>query len=82
MQKSIFSNRYQLFISELVNIRKRKEMTQTMLAMELEKPQSFISKYERLERRLDIEEYITILETLVADADMELLRILRKIRNT
>ena len=82
MQKSIFSNRYQLFISELVNIRKRKEMTQTMLAMELEKPQSFISKYERLERRLDIEEYLTILETLVADADMELLRILRKIRNT
>jgi ribosome-binding protein aMBF1 (putative translation factor) len=41
----------------LINSRKHAELTQAELATRLKRPQSFVSKYERGERRLDVVEF-------------------------
>jgi len=38
--------------------RERKKLTQTMLAERLGRPQSFVAKVERGERRLDVVEFV------------------------
>ena len=45
-------------------------MTQQQLADRLGKPQSFISKYEGGERRIDVIEFIAIPEALQMDASL------------
>ena len=60
MTKSIHTDSYRDLIALLVHARKRTGLTQQQLADKLNKPQSFVAKYERLERRLDIAEYISI----------------------
>lgn len=42
-------------------------MTQTQVADRLGKPQSFVSKYERGERRLDFTEFLELAEVLSID---------------
>ena len=42
-------------------------LTQTELALRLKRPQSFVSKYETGERRLDVIELIEVAEALGAD---------------
>ena len=54
MEKSIFSEDYSLFLQLLRDARKRAGLTQEDVAERLGKTQSFISKCERGERRLDI----------------------------
>jgi transcriptional regulator with XRE-family HTH domain len=41
----------------LINARTRAGLTQSELAAKLDRPQSFVSKYERGERRLDVIEF-------------------------
>ena len=60
MTKSIFTNNYQLLLQLLVTARKKSGITQQQLAKKLGKNQSYISKYENAERRLDIIEVIAI----------------------
>lgn len=48
----------------LISQRKKKDLTQSQLAEKLNKPQSFVSKYESGERKLDVIELIEVLETL------------------
>ena len=60
MKKSIQTDSYRDLIGILVNARKGAGLTQQQLADRLKKPQSFVAKYEGLERRLDIAEYIQI----------------------
>jgi predicted transcriptional regulator len=43
-------------------------VTQSVLAASLGKPQSFISSYEQGQRRLDILEFLHIVESLRGDA--------------
>ena len=45
-------------IAALVRIRKEAELTQQQLAKKLDKPQSYVSKYETGERTLDMIEVI------------------------
>ena len=66
--KSIFTSEYDVFLRRLVSARKMAGMTQKELAGRLEKPQSFVSKYECRERRLDILEFVTICRILHVDA--------------
>ena len=54
MGKSIFSEDYVLFLQLVRDARKRAGLTQEDVAKRLGKTQSFISKCERGERRLDI----------------------------
>ncbi len=56
MQKSQFSKNYTLFLDQLVAARKQAGLTQEQLAERLGVTQSFVSKCERGERRLDIVE--------------------------
>jgi transcriptional regulator with XRE-family HTH domain len=67
MTKSIFSKQYDLLRQLLIAARQRNGFTQTQVAAKLNKPQSFVSKYERGERRLDVIEFLEI--TRVLDAD-------------
>lgn len=56
--------RYEIFRSLLVELRERGGLTQVDVAARLGKPQSYVSKYERGERRLDVVEMLDIAEAL------------------
>ena len=64
MTKSVFTEEYQIFLNALIQARKEKEITQVQLAKTLKKPQSYVSKYENGERRLDVIETFEILLAL------------------
>ena len=66
--KSVHSDRYKSLLSALVAARKAAKLTQAELAGFLGKPQSFVSKYESGERRLDVEEFLEVCELVDADA--------------
>jgi transcriptional regulator with XRE-family HTH domain len=51
----------------LVNARKESGLTQADIAARLKRPQSFISKYERGERRLDLVEFREVAQALGID---------------
>lgn len=64
MTKSVFSDRYHQILMSLVQARKAAGITQTELAAKLGKPQSYVSKIERGERRVDVVEFLEIAEAL------------------
>jgi transcriptional regulator with XRE-family HTH domain len=67
MTKSLFSPAYQRLRDWLVDARHGSGLTQAQLADTLGRPQSFVSKYERGERRLDFVEVLEIADVLGAD---------------
>ena len=67
--KSVFTPRYQRFVEAMTKARQAAGVTQAELAARLGKPQSFVSKYERSERRLDIVEFLEIVDALGIDPD-------------
>lgn len=54
VEKSIYSAEYQRLCALLRQLRQEAGLTQVQVAAELGVPQSFISKYESGERRLDV----------------------------
>lgn len=58
--KSTHSDDYQRVITALASARKDRGVLQTKLASLLKKPQSFISKVENRERRIDVAEFVEI----------------------
>ena len=60
MMKSVFTDAYKVLLQHLISARKSANITQQELANRLRKPQSFVSKYENGERRLDIIEFLII----------------------
>jgi transcriptional regulator with XRE-family HTH domain len=54
MEKSIHSTRYAVFLKVLRESRARAGITQTQLAEKLGETQTFVSKCERGERRIDV----------------------------
>ncbi|MGH2345449.1 MAG: helix-turn-helix domain-containing protein [Chloroflexota bacterium] len=73
--KSVFTGEYEVFLQNLQSARQAAKITQRELALRLGKPQSFVSKYERGERRLDVVEFVTIAKAIGIDP----CRIVRKI---
>jgi len=65
--KNFRSIPYQRLIALLVDARKDAQMTQQDLSARLGKPQSYVSKYERGERRLDVIEFLQITLNLKTD---------------
>lgn len=61
------SHRYQVFREMLVRARESAGLTQTDVAQRLSKPQSYVSKYERGERRLDVTEFVALADILEID---------------
>ncbi len=67
MPSSLHSHQYNIFRALLIAARHESGLTQTQIAEQLNKPQSFISKYERGERRLDFAEFIELAGILGID---------------
>lgn len=66
--KSIFTKEYEILLQRLIAARRKAGVTQQELAVRLGKHQSFVSKYERRERRLDVVELIMVCRGLGVDA--------------
>lgn len=64
MEKSIYTAEYQRFCAVLRQLRREAGLTQVQVAAELDVPQSFVSKYESGERRLDVVELRHVAQVL------------------
>jgi len=64
MRKSVYTRAYREFCAQLVAARHAAGLTQQQLANNLERPQSFVAKFEGGERRLDIVEFLEIARAL------------------
>ena len=60
MPNPLHRRQYEIFRNLLVKAREDAGLSQTEIALRLDKPQSFVSKYERGERRLDFTEFMEI----------------------
>jgi transcriptional regulator with XRE-family HTH domain len=70
MAKSIYTQEHQSLQNLLKKLRRQAGLTQETLAQRLKMPQSFVSKYESGERRLDVLELrhvCTVLEIGVSE---------------
>ncbi len=63
----------------LVQARKKADLTQSELSSRLKRPQSFVSKYERGERRLDVIEFGEVARALGIDPVQFLSKVYREI---
>ncbi|MBI1900882.1 MAG: helix-turn-helix transcriptional regulator [Planctomycetia bacterium] len=75
MTDSIYTARYQRLREILAEARKSKGLSQKALADKLGRIQTFVSKYERGERRLDVVEFLDVAAAL----NLEPVEVLRKI---
>lgn len=67
MEKSTHSKKYDLFRSLLIEARRKSHMTQVQVARLLSRHQSYVSKYEAGERRVDIVEFLEIARIINCD---------------
>jgi transcriptional regulator with XRE-family HTH domain len=65
--KSIFTHEYEIFRRCMIEARKEARLTQASLAGFLNKPQSFVAKYENGERRLDVIEFLQVVRVIGVD---------------
>jgi transcriptional regulator with XRE-family HTH domain len=77
--KSLHQPEQQALCQLLIAARRKAGLTQDRLAKRLKRPQSFVAKYERGERRLDVIEFVTIATCLGADPAKLLRKLLAKI---
>lgn len=69
MEKSIYSIQHECLIKLLRQTRIEKKLTQVGLARKIKQPQSFVSKYESGERRIDLVELRFICKALEISTD-------------
>jgi len=69
MKKSIHTKKYQHFCELLIEARESKGLTQKQVAIKLDRPQSFVSKYENGERRIDVLEFLEICKAIGVSAN-------------
>jgi transcriptional regulator with XRE-family HTH domain len=67
MHKTIHSPASQTFCSLLRAERQKARLSQEKLAEKLNRPQSFIAKIEKGERRVDLVEFLTIADAMGLD---------------
>ena len=67
MAKSLQTPEYERFRALLAAAREKAGLTQAEVAARLERPQSFVAKYEGGERRLDVVEFIWVCDALGTD---------------
>lgn len=70
VKKAIYERSYAAFTSLLKEERKKAGLTQAKLAKKLRRPQSYVSKYERGDRRLDVIEFLEIARAIGFDPNM------------
>jgi len=64
---AVGSEAYKKFRELVIKARKNADLTQAELSSRLKRPQSFVSKYERGERRLDVVEFGEVAHALGID---------------
>ncbi len=64
MPSGLHSEPYRRFQSLLIERRKQAGLTQSQVSEKLYKPQSFVAKYEKGERRLDVLEFLEVAEAI------------------
>jgi ribosome-binding protein aMBF1 (putative translation factor) len=69
MTRSIFTNKYKDLCHLLIQARESQGLTQARVAERLNRPQSFVSKYENGERRLDVIEFLEVAAALGVQAE-------------
>ena len=67
MANALHRPQYELFRKLMIQAREQSGLTQVQVAGALGKPQSFVSKYERGDRRLDFSEFAEIADVLGID---------------
>lgn len=82
MIKSVFSREYDIFRRLMIAARKEARITQAVLAKSLNKPQSFVAKYENGERRLDVIEFLLVTRVIGIDPCDIISNIDRELANT
>jgi transcriptional regulator with XRE-family HTH domain len=75
VEKSIYSEQYQQLCTLLRELRREAGLTQVDVAKHLAAPQSFVSKYESGERRLDVIELGHVAEALGANLESVISRL-------
>ena len=75
MAKSIYTKEYGRFLELLIRARREAGLTQVEVASRLGRPQSYVSKYENGERRLDVIEFLEIARAVGFDA----IRLIRRL---
>lgn len=79
MPRSVFTDAYAAFRDTLVAVRKDAGVTQIELAERLGKPQQFVSKYERGDRRVDLIEFVAVCRALRVDPKEAFALVLRRL---
>ena len=69
MTRSIFTKKYKHLCDLLIQARESHGLTQARVAERLNRPQSFVSKYENGERRLDVIEFLEVVAALGIEAE-------------
>ncbi len=64
MPRSVYTDAYAALTEVLVETRQSRSLTQDELADLLGRPQSYVSKIERGERRLDLVEFVAVAHAL------------------
>lgn len=77
MVKSLHTPAYGAFRRLMAEVREGQGLTQAELAQRLGKHQSFVSKYEGGERRLDVVEFVLVCDALEVEAKALFLSILK-----
>jgi len=67
VKKTLYERSYAAFTDLLKEERRKAGLTQAMLAKKLRRPQSYVSKYERGDRRLDVIEFLEIARAIKFD---------------
>ncbi|MEP5395236.1 MAG: helix-turn-helix transcriptional regulator [Hyphomicrobiales bacterium] len=80
MPRSMFSKDYAILIQLMADIRKEMGKTQVDVSTALGKPQSFISKIENGERRMDLIEMIAIADAIGMNSQQILKRLENEIQ--
>ena len=75
MEKSLYSAEYQQLCTLLRELRREAGLTQVAVAERLQEPQSFVSKYESGEHRLDMIELRHVAEALGTTLDVVIARL-------
>lgn len=68
-KKSVFSAEYRQLRRLLKEARGKAGLTQEQVAKRLSRPQSYVSKYESGERRLDVIEFLRVAKALKASPE-------------
>jgi transcriptional regulator with XRE-family HTH domain len=76
LTKSVHNRKYGYFLELLIAARKTAGLTQVEVAKRLTRPQSYVSKYENGERRLDVVELLDVAQAINLDP----ITLLRKLK--